>query len=121
MSGEHAAATQSRRRRHPIIPLLEIVLLVAFAAAAILLPDYLLRSLTPAGILALLALSFDLLWGYAGIMSFGQALFFGAAGYGAALLARDLNVTSLVFVLPAAIAIGAFLSFAIGAFLLLGR
>jgi branched-chain amino acid transport system permease protein len=121
MSGEHAAATQPRRRRHPIIPLLEIVLLVAFAAAPILLPDYLIVFLTRVVILALLALSFDLLWGYAGIMSFGQALFFGAAGYGASLMARDLNVTSLVIVLPAAIAIGAFLSFAIGAFLLFGR
>ena len=29
-------------------------------------------------ILCLFALSFDLVWGYAGIMSFGQALFFGA-------------------------------------------
>ena len=38
-------------------------------------------------ILGLLALSFDLVWGYSGIMSFGQALFFGMAGYSAALLA----------------------------------
>ncbi len=53
------------------------------------------RSSRPAwSILALFALSFDLVWGYAGIMSFGQALFFGSAGYGVALLARDLDITS---------------------------
>src|SRR5262245_45030265 len=40
------------------------------------------------------ALSFDLLWGYSGIMSFGQALFYGTAAYSAALLARDAGVTS---------------------------
>ena len=31
-------------------------------------------------ILSLLAISFDLCWGLSGIMSFGQALFFGSAG-----------------------------------------
>ncbi|NWL72282.1 branched-chain amino acid ABC transporter permease, partial [Bradyrhizobium elkanii] len=65
------------------------------------LQDYLTVFATRVVILALFALSFDLVWGYAGIMSFGQALFFGAAGYGVALLARDLNVTSILLILPA--------------------
>jgi len=69
----------------------------------------------------LLALSFDLIWGFAGIMSFGQALFFGTAGYGVALIARDLGITSIFVVLPAALAIGLVLSLALGLFLLLGR
>src|SRR5262245_65038852 len=86
-----------------------------------MLADYLTVFVTRVLILALLALSFDLVWGYSGIMSFGQALFFGAAGYGVALLARDLEITSIFIVLPAALAIGLVLSFAIGAFLLLGR
>jgi branched-chain amino acid transport system permease protein len=72
-------------------------------------------------ILALLAISFDLVWGFAGIMSFGQALFFGAAGYGVALLARDVGVTSIAIVLPAALAMGLVLSFLVASFLLLGR
>jgi branched-chain amino acid transport system permease protein len=104
-----------------VIPILEIVLLVVFAAAPIMLADYLTVFVTRVLILALLALSFDLVWGYSGIMSFGQALFFGTAGYGVALLARDLEITSISIVLPAALAIGLILSFAIGAFLLLGR
>jgi branched-chain amino acid transport system permease protein len=72
-------------------------------------------------ILALLALSFDLVWGFAGIMSFGQALFFGAAGYTVALLARDAGITSIFVVLPAAVGVGLVLAFVVAAFLLLGR
>src|SRR5262245_8783909 len=114
--------TGSRRtRRRQMIPILEVVLLVAFAAAPIMLADYLTVFVTRVLILALLALSFDLVWGYSGIMSFGQASFFGAAGYGVALLARDLEITSIFIVLPTALAIGLILSFAIGTFLLLGR
>ena len=98
-----------------------MVLLVVFAAAPVMLADYLTVFFTRVLILALLALSFDLVWGYSGIMSFGQALFFGAAGYGVALLARDLGITYIFIVLPAALGIGLILSFAIGGFLLLGR
>jgi branched-chain amino acid transport system permease protein len=69
----------------------------------------------------LLSLSFDLVWGFAGIMSFGQALFFGSAGYTVALLARDAGITSIFLVLPAALAVGLVLAFVVAAFLLLGR
>ena len=86
-----------------------------------MLQDYLTVFATRVVILALFALSFDLVWGYAGIMSFGQALFFGSAGYGVALLARDLNVTSIFLVLPASLLIGLVTSLLLGGFLLLGR
>src|SRR5215510_15368798 len=117
-----ASITGSRRScRRQVIPILEILLFAVLAAAPIMLADYLTVFVTRVLILALLALSFDLVWGYSGIMSFGQALFFGAAGYGVALLARNLEITSIFIVLPAALAIGLILSFAIGSFLLLGR
>jgi branched-chain amino acid transport system permease protein len=54
-------------------------------------------------------------------MSFGQALFFGSAGYGVALLGRDLNITSMLVVLPVGMLIGLVFSLLIGGFLLLGR
>ena len=57
-------------------------------------------------ILSLFALSFDLAWGYAGLMSFGQALFFGGAGYVVAVMSRDLGVSSIFIVLPVAVAVG---------------
>lgn len=100
---------------------LEIALLVVFALLPAALPYFWVIFVTRVLILALLALSFDLVWGFAGIMSFGQALFFGAAGYTVALLARDAGVTSLFVVLPAALAVGVVLAFVVAAFLLLGR
>src|SRR5215468_7266658 len=116
-----ASITGSRRScRRQVIPILEILLFAVLAAAPIMLADYLTVFVTRVLILALLALSFDLVWGYSGIMSFGQALFFGAAGYGVALLARDLEITSIFIVLPAALAIGLMWSFVTGGCLLRG-
>jgi branched-chain amino acid transport system permease protein len=111
----------SRSGRIAIIPIVEVALLAIFAVLPLVLQDYLTIFVTRVLILALLALSFDLVWGYAGIMSFGQALFFGAAGYSVALLARDLGITSVFIVLPASLVIGLLVSLALGSFLLLGR
>ena len=108
-------------RRIPITPIVEVALLATFAVLPLVLQDYLTIFVTRVLILAILALSFDLVWGYAGIMSFGQALFFGTAGYGVALLARDLGITSVFVVLPAALVIGLLMSLVLGGFLLLGR
>lgn len=100
---------------------LELALLVVLAVLPAALQEYRVVFVTRVMILALLALSFDLLWGFAGIMSFGQALFFGAAGYTVALLARDAGITSIFVVLPAALGVGLVLAFVVAAFLLLGR
>lgn len=72
-------------------------------------------------ILSLLAISFDLCWGYSGIMTFGQALFFGVSGYAVALIGRDLEFSHAWGTLPLAMTIGLVLAFAFAAFLLLGR
>lgn len=72
-------------------------------------------------ILSMLAISFDLCWGLAGIMSFGQALFFGVAGYAIALVGRDLDFSDIWATLPLAMLVGLCLSCLFAAFLLLGR
>lgn len=72
-------------------------------------------------ILSMLAISFDLCWGLAGIMSFGQALFFGVAGYAIALVGRDLDFSDAWATLPLAMLVGLLLSGLFAAFLLLGR
>ena len=41
-------------------------------------------------IMGLFALSFNLLFGYTGLLSFGQAAFFGLGGYAAAFILRDI-------------------------------
>src|SRR6478736_5784737 len=97
---EHGAAAQAVAGRK-VLPIVEGVVLVAALIAPLVLQDYLTVFATRVIILALFALSFDLVWGYAGIMSFGQALFFGSAGYGVALIARDIGVTSMLVILPA--------------------
>ena len=45
-------------------------------------------------ILALLALSMSFLWGYVGILSFGQTAFFGLGGYAYAVLALNFDATA---------------------------
>ena len=76
-------------------------MLAIFAMLPLFLADYLTVFFTRVLILSLLAISFDLVWGYAGILSFGQALFYGTAAYSVALMARDLGITSIFIVLPA--------------------
>lgn len=107
--------------RWKVLPIVEGVVLVVALILPLLLPDYLTVFATRVAILALFSLSFDLVWGYAGIMSFGQALFFGAAGYGVALMGRDLDISSMLLVLPAGILIGLAFALLLGGFLLLGR
>ncbi|WP_315838928.1 branched-chain amino acid ABC transporter permease [Bradyrhizobium prioriisuperbiae] len=107
--------------RRAILPLIELAVLMIVLLAPLVLQDYLTVYATRVLILCLFALSFDLVWGYAGIMSFGQALFFGAAGYGVALITRDLGIASLLVVLPAGVLIGLVSALLLGGFLLLGR
>ena len=115
------APAGSRKRRRRVLPIIEIVVLAIAALSPLVLQDYLTVYATRVLILCLFALSFDLVWGYAGIMSFGQALFFGTAGYGVALIARDLDIASLFVVLPAGLLIGLVCALLLGGFLLLGR
>jgi branched-chain amino acid transport system permease protein len=71
--------------------------------------------LTETAILGLFALSLDLILGYAGIISLGQAAFFGLAGYCAGLVAKygliDEPVIALVLSGVAAAALGFVTSF----------
>jgi branched-chain amino acid transport system permease protein len=115
------SASVVRARRWPVLPVMEVVVLAIGVLLPLVLQDYLTIYATRVVILCLFALSFDLVWGYAGIMSFGQAVFFGSAGYGVALIARDLGVTSMLVVLPAGVLIGFTFALLLGGFLLLGR
>jgi branched-chain amino acid transport system permease protein len=102
--------------KRPVIPWVEAGLVVPA-----LVPGYLTDFASRLLILALFALSFDLVFGYAGIMSFGQAFFFGGAGYVVALLARDFEISSVLVVVPVALAVGFVLAVVVAGFLLLGR
>ena len=69
--------------------------------------------------MAMFALSQGFLWGYGGIMSFGQAAFFGLGGYAYAVSAINLGDSTL----PVAISVAAPMVFAalLGYFMFYGR
>src|SRR6185503_12268232 len=81
----------------------EIVLLTALPLSWLLLPGHSLL-LNEIAIVALFAVSLDLILGYAGIVSLGHAAFFGFGAYTAALFAKDVLPDPLVGL---AVAIGA--------------
>jgi branched-chain amino acid transport system permease protein len=114
---------QRTRRSFRALPAVELAVLLALVAAPFVLQDRLdlITLLTNIMILSMLAISFDMCWGFSGIMSFGQALFFGVSGYVVALIGRDLDFSAIWGVLPLAMATGLALAFLFAAFLLLGR
>ena len=65
-------------------------------------------------IMAIFAMSLDLLLGYTGLVSFGHAAFYGAAGYALALLTPPHQAANFWTSFPLAIAASALLAFAIG-------
>ncbi len=107
--------------RRPVLPIVEVALLALLVLLPFLIGDFLIIIATRMVILAMLAISFDLCWGYSGIMSFGQALFFGMAGYVVALLANKAGFTAIWGVLPLAMLVGLVVALLIGWFLLLGK
>jgi branched-chain amino acid transport system permease protein len=83
-SAENVAAYLKRRARWT--PLEIAFWIFAFASIWLFPQKHLI--LTETAILALFALSLDLIMGYAGIISLGQAAFFGLAGYFSGLVAK---------------------------------
>ncbi len=62
---------------------------------------------------ALFAMAFDLVYGYTGLLSFGQSLFFGAGGYAVAMGVSRLEWSALPC-LGLAVAVGAVLALVVG-------
>jgi branched-chain amino acid transport system permease protein len=117
--------TSGVRKTRPlrVLPTIELAVFALLVATPFVLsarPE-LITLMTNVVILSLLALSFDLCWGFSGIMSYGQALFFGVAGYVVALVGRDLAFSQLWATLPLAMLVGGLLSAGMAAFLLLGK
>lgn len=79
------------------------MLLVLFGPA--FLDRFSLNVLTRSMIYAMLAITVDLLWGYTGILTFGQAAFFGAGAYATAMVLTHIGASPALFVLAFAAAI----------------
>lgn len=119
---EVAAARRVRRgRRVGVLALIELAGLALLLVLPLGLDDFWIVFVTKLMLLSMLAISFDLNWGYSGIMSFGQAFFFGSGAYLAALIGRDLGTAQIFLTLPAAALLGLVLALLMAWFLLLGR
>jgi branched-chain amino acid transport system permease protein len=68
---------------------------VALFFLPLILTDLELRAATEVLYLALFAVSFNLLFHYGGMLSFGHNVYFGLGGYAVALLLRSADITSL--------------------------
>jgi branched-chain amino acid transport system permease protein len=115
LHGHIRSSLESGRRWHPF----EVLFWALTLAAFFVFPRQLLI-LNEIAILALFAISLDLILGYAGIVSLGHAAFLGFGAYGAGLLALHVTaepILGLVF----AIAISAALGFATSPLILRGN
>ncbi|MFQ5593994.1 MAG: ATP-binding cassette domain-containing protein [Anaerolineae bacterium] len=86
---------KSALNRHSILLALVILLTLAFPAVG---GAYRVNQLGKFMVFAILALSLDLVWGYTGILSLGQAAFFGLGAYIAGLALKKLP---LIWLYPA--------------------
>jgi branched-chain amino acid transport system permease protein len=69
-------------------------------------------------VLAIFAMSLDLLVGFTGLVSFGHAAYFGVAAYAAAQLSPKYEAASLWFLLPASVGLSALVALFVGLFVL---
>ena len=76
--------SQARKRHAAVYWTGLVVIVVLLAVAPLVLPEFWRRFLTEVLIWGLLAMSSDVLIGYAGMISFGHSVFFGLGMYGAA-------------------------------------
>jgi branched-chain amino acid transport system permease protein len=84
------------------LPYLAVGLLALFPLVD---TSFYLQLLTKVLIMAIFAMSLDLLVGYTGLVSFGHAAYFGLAGYALALMAPKYETVSLWWTLPASIGV----------------
>jgi branched-chain amino acid transport system permease protein len=84
-----AVPSVARTTRAGEIKLFLALLVILVAAPIFVYPPFLMKTLC----YALFACAFNLLVGYVGLLSFGHAAFFGAAGYMTALLAKEVGLT----------------------------
>ncbi len=94
-----------------LAPLAALAALAAFPAVA---EPFYLQQFARIMIMAIFAMSLDLLVGYAGLVSFGHAAFFGLGAYALWYVSPQYAAASLWSSLPVAVGVAALAAFAIG-------
>ncbi len=95
-----------------------LLCLGALAALPFVAEKFYIQLFTKILIMGIFAMSLDLLIGYAGLVSFGHAAYFGVAGYVLALISPQYEAASLWTTLPMAMGVSALLALVIGALVL---
>ncbi|TFY98598.1 branched-chain amino acid ABC transporter permease [Ramlibacter rhizophilus] len=96
------------------VQLLLALAFLALAAFPLVGSDYYAQVVARMMILAIFAMSLDLLQGVTGLVSLGHAAFFGLAGYALAFMTPVSEPVSLWWTLPAAVAVSALAALVIG-------
>jgi len=126
-AGEVAAASTGRSLPRTLVSVGLPVLLVAVIVLLLpmVVPKFVSSQITKMMIYGLFGMSLNIIWGYAGIPSFGHAAFFGAGAYGAGILILKVGVSNFwlnlllalvaTAVIAAILGIPAFRVFGVGA------
>jgi branched-chain amino acid transport system permease protein len=91
------------------------LLVIFFFAAPAILGEFYLTILCEALVMSMLALSFNLLFGYMGQLSFGQAAFYGLGGYTVAMLMTKMQFSFWLSIL-AGVLVAALFGLVVGYF-----
>lgn len=106
----------------PVLRGLQIAILIFFIAFPAMVNDYQTGLLAKFLVFGILALSLDLIWGYAGIVNFGHAIFFGLGAYSMGIVLRFVDVPGVTYLaIIAAVLVPMLLSLVLGYFLFYGR
>ncbi|SEP26226.1 amino acid/amide ABC transporter membrane protein 2, HAAT family /amino acid/amide ABC transporter ATP-binding protein 1, HAAT family [Methylobacterium sp. UNC300MFChir4.1] len=114
---ERAAAAPRGRRLSRAAPIVVAGLAaLTLWIAPLVLDTFAVNVLTRSMIYAVLAVTVDLLWGFAGILTFGQAAFFGIGAYATAMILAAYGATPLgiAAAIAAALVAPALLGLAVG-------
>ena len=106
---------QTYRSALRLVLLLGLAALVAFPIVA---SKFYLQLLSKIMILAIFAMSLDLLVGFTGLISLGHAVFFGLGAYTLLLMSPEYSAASLWLSLPVALAVASLVALIIGVLVL---
>jgi branched-chain amino acid transport system permease protein len=91
-----------------------IVIGVVVLTLPLFLPSFIASLVTKMMIYALFGMSLNIIWGYAGIPSFGHAAFFGVGGYAAGILVLRVGISSFWINLVLAVVVTAVVAAILG-------
>ena len=97
---------------------LKLLALAGLACVPLAGADFYTELIAKTLVMAIFAMSLDLLVGFTGLVSFGHAAYFGIAAYAVALLSPKYEAASLWLVLPASVGLAALAALVVGLFVL---